>query len=219
MPGWPWTGLRVRLILKNEAYAGVMVIGKTRYVLGEMRKRPREAWIRAPGAFAPVVSRRLFSAAQARFRVTHACASDDILLDELRRALRRHGRLSAKIIDSDRDSHCSSIYRSRFGSLLQAYQAIGYQLPRWHAAMCANAMTRAPPELRDRPTHLTDEAMLGGLRTLLAARGRLSRGLIADTPGLPNIITLKRRFGGLAKLYERLGYEPDANQRAHLKTI
>ncbi|WP_296595002.1 recombinase family protein [Phenylobacterium sp.] len=212
----PWTTLRVRLLLKNEAYAGAVVIGKSTYRLGEVTRRSPADWVRVPDAFEPIVSPGLFAAAQRRFRVSHGDATDAELLAELRAALRRHGRLSAAIIDGDRDCHCTEIFRRRFGSLLHAYQAIGYQLQPWHAAMCANALKRLPPDNRRRLRYQDDEDLLEGLRALLAREGRISTMMIHDTPGLPHVVTLKRRFGSLANLYARLGYEPSALQRVHL---
>lgn len=215
-PGRAWTSVRVRSILKNEAYAGTMVIGKSRYVLGAFEKKGRSEWIRAPGAFEPVIGRRLFAAAQARFRVARQWASDVELLDELRAALAVHGRLSADIIDADRTCHCTEIYRRRFGSLLAAYQAIGYELEPWHAAMCANALKRPAPAASGHAKYPSDTEMLEGVRRLLETRGRLSRSLIEDTPGLPHLATLKRRFGGLAGLYACVGYAPSPIQAGRM---
>jgi hypothetical protein len=48
------------------------------------------------------------------------------LLDHLRKLLEREGRLSGLLIDESEGMASSSVYRTRFNSLVRAYQLIGY---------------------------------------------------------------------------------------------
>ena len=52
--------------------------------------------------------------------------SDAEMLDGLRRLLDRHGYLSGLIIDESEHLPSSSSYQSRYGSLLRAYQLVGF---------------------------------------------------------------------------------------------
>jgi hypothetical protein len=83
-------------------------------------------WIRSNGAFEPIVSADLFSKVQSIIRERSRKFSDDELLEQLRELLRREGRLSGLLIDEAENMASSSVYRSRFSSLIRAYQLIGY---------------------------------------------------------------------------------------------
>src|SRR5207302_732707 len=52
--------------------------------------------------------------------------SDEELLDLLRGLLEKHGHLSGIIIDELEYGPSSSAYRARFGSLIRAYELIGF---------------------------------------------------------------------------------------------
>lgn len=53
----------------------------------------------------------------------------------------------------------------------------------------------------------TDERILEDLRSLLAAKGRLSVKIIDSASGMACSKTICRRFGGVMKAYELIGYE------------
>jgi DNA invertase Pin-like site-specific DNA recombinase len=58
-------------------------------------------------------------------------------------------------------------------------------------------------------THkLPNSQVLQSVRALLEKRGALSSLIIRESRTVPTIETLRRRFGGLPKLYELLGYKP-----------
>jgi DNA invertase Pin-like site-specific DNA recombinase len=64
--------------------------------------------------------------------------------------------------------------------------------------------------LEDRTINKSDEQLLSGLRLLLTREGRLSLGLIKNSPDLPSPSTYRRRFGSLRHAYELIGYgRPD----------
>jgi hypothetical protein len=48
------------------------------------------------------------------------------MLDRLRQILAEHGRISGLLIDEKDDAPSSAAFRHRFGSLIRAYQLIGY---------------------------------------------------------------------------------------------
>ncbi|TWB66631.1 recombinase family protein [Bradyrhizobium sacchari] len=55
---------------------------------------------------------------------------------------------------------------------------------------------------------MSDEEMLKRLRVLLHRRGRLSRDIINETPGIPGSVSYLTRFGSLRAAYRLIGYSP-----------
>jgi hypothetical protein len=83
-------------------------------------------WIRSNAAFEPIVPSELFARAQDIIRARTRRYSDDELLAQLRQLLASKGCLSGLLIDEQENMASSSVYRSRFTSLLRAYALIGY---------------------------------------------------------------------------------------------
>ena len=52
--------------------------------------------------------------------------TDEEMLEKFREILRNHGRISGVLIDEREDMPSSAAFRNRFGSLVRAYQLIGY---------------------------------------------------------------------------------------------
>src|SRR6185312_7095582 len=93
--------------------------------LGRRQRQPEEQWLRVAGAGEPIVSASTFKKAQARL-VRRRRLTDQQMIDDLRNLWRERGRLSHKIIASDKASACPAAYRNRFGSLPAAYERAGY---------------------------------------------------------------------------------------------
>src|SRR5262249_34075185 len=125
--GRPWTRGTVHQVLINEKYVGNNVWNRVSFKLKKTRTRNTpDMWIRANGAFDLVVDRGLFEAAQTIIRERFRRLSDNDMLDSLRRLLQERGYLSGLIIDEAEYLPSSSAYQSRFGSLLRAYQLVGF---------------------------------------------------------------------------------------------
>ena len=125
--GREWTRSTVREVLTNEKYIGNNVYHRTSFKLKRKHfKNPQEKWIRVDGAFEGIVDRDLFLRAQEIFAARCQRLSDDELLDRLRAILHQHGRISGILIDETEELPSSAAYRHRFGSLVRAYQLIGY---------------------------------------------------------------------------------------------
>jgi DNA invertase Pin-like site-specific DNA recombinase len=211
--GARWSANRVREVLQNEKYVGVNVLGRTRYDLGTRPQRqPRDTWLRVPGAFEPIVSRRVFDAARERLRFLPLDPSEEDLLANLKRLLVRKGRLTATLIDDAADVHSTYVYRKRFGSLITAYRRVGYEPTARQLDGCE--LTRRTPRRynpRRRPP-MSDTQILEGLGRLLKAEGRLSVQLINDDPELPDCHHIADRFGGMRRVYALVGYAPTRQQ-------
>ena len=125
----PWTRGVVHQVLINEKYIGNNVWNRTSGKLKQPRTRnPIDQWVRADGAFSPVVDHSLFLAAQAIIRARSRHWSDEQMLVTLKQIFEERGCLSGLIIDEQEDCPSSSCYRQRFGSLLRSYSLIGYSL-------------------------------------------------------------------------------------------
>jgi DNA invertase Pin-like site-specific DNA recombinase len=84
--------------------------------------------------------------------------------------------------------------------------------PRAFAPLVSKAAFRAARRVPSpRISHQTDEQLLADLRALLAREGRLNVPLISAEPGLFCARVYAERFGGLRRLYERVGFKPPKN--------
>jgi DNA invertase Pin-like site-specific DNA recombinase len=125
--GRDWTSISVRELLANEKYIGNCVYNRTSKKLGaKWRRNPSEKWVRAIGAFEPVVSPDRFREAQRQLRENASFYTDNELLDFLRVVWRREGILSKKLIESSKNPPSINTYRKHFGSLANAYRRIGF---------------------------------------------------------------------------------------------
>lgn len=124
----PWTRASVHQVLTNEKYIGNNVYNKVSFKLKQRRVvNPREMWIRAEGAYPAVVDEALYLRAREIVDARSQHFTDAELLEALRGVLQQKGVLSGLIIDEQDNLPSSSAFRNRFGSLLRAYQLIGYE--------------------------------------------------------------------------------------------
>jgi hypothetical protein len=99
-------------------------------------------WIRSNGAFEPIISAELFDGAQEIVLERSKKLAEEELLDRLRALLTEKGNLSGLLIDETEDMPSSSVYRSRFSSLVRAYHLIGYTPDRDYAFIEVNRQLR-----------------------------------------------------------------------------
>lgn len=142
--GRPWTRGTVHQVLTNPKYLGDNVYNRVSNKL--KRKRVVNApslWVVAKAAFTPLVEESVFERAQAIVENRSRRYDDAELLALLVDLLRATGALSSLVIDEQDDMPSSSIYRSRFGSLLRAYQLVGYTPDRDYRYLDVNRRLRA----------------------------------------------------------------------------
>jgi DNA invertase Pin-like site-specific DNA recombinase len=125
--GRPWTRGSVHQVLINEKYIGNNVWNRGSFKLKKKRVRNNpDMWIRAEDVFEPLVERPLFEAAQAIIRERSYRLTNEEMLTALQGLLQQCGYLSGLMIDEAEQLPSSSAYQSRFGSLLRAYEMVGY---------------------------------------------------------------------------------------------
>lgn len=125
--GRPWTKGTVHQILINEKYVGNNVWNRTSFKLKMMHVcNAPETWIRANSVFESIVDKQLFDGAQAIIGERSYRIADGDMITALEGLLREQGFLSGIVIDEAVGLPSSSNYRSRFGSLLRAYELVGY---------------------------------------------------------------------------------------------
>jgi hypothetical protein len=128
--GKPWSMLTIGNMLKNEVYLGHLVYNRTSAKLGERAVRnPRDMWIRRENAHQAIVPPKLFARAQeVRAELVNGRhRTDKEILNDLKALLRRTGRLTMKMMASDKKVPGSFTYVRRFGSITNAYKKIGYK--------------------------------------------------------------------------------------------
>jgi DNA invertase Pin-like site-specific DNA recombinase len=125
--GRPWQGQNILNILRNEAYIGTNVYSRTTSKLTNPWERvPDQDWIRVPGAFAPVVDKRIFTAVQQKMERGRRRPTRDEIADGLRKVIKRAGKLSQATLRHYRSAPSVEQVMREFGSLNEAYKAIGY---------------------------------------------------------------------------------------------
>ncbi len=125
--GRAWTRGTIHQILTNEKYIGNSVYHRTSFKLKRKHvQNPPEMWIRADQAFPAVVDPEVFIKVQEAILARAKRYSDEEMLHALKDLWSRHGRISGLLIDEQDSMPSSTAFRYRFGSLIRAYQLVGY---------------------------------------------------------------------------------------------
>lgn len=125
--GRPWSINSVRQILTNEKYIGNNVYNRRSFKLKRNRVvNPPEMWVRKESAFDGIVPVEVFEKAQQVLKTRRRRFSNEELLERLKRLYKRHDFLSAKVIDQATDMPSAVTIGNRFGSLVKAYEMVGF---------------------------------------------------------------------------------------------
>jgi len=147
--GRDWTRATIREVLSNEKYIGNNIYNRRSFKLKKHRVvNSPEMWIKKEGAFEGIVPPELFYTAQGILRARAHRYSDEELIEKLRNLYQRHGYLSGLIIDEAEGMPSSAAYAHRFGSLIRAYQTVGFTPDRDYQYLEANQfLRRLHPEI------------------------------------------------------------------------
>lgn len=144
-----WTRATVHQVLTNEKYVGANVYNRISFKLKKHRvHNPPDMWIRRDGAFEPIVPPDVFYTAQGIIRARSRRYTDEELLERLRALYKNRGYLSGMVIDESEGMPSSSVYAYRFGSLVRAYQLVGFTPERDYRFLEINrALRRLHPQV------------------------------------------------------------------------
>ena len=122
-----WTRSTVHQILTNEKYTGNNVFNRTSFKLKKQRvQNDLDMWIRSEGVFEAIIDPKYFFMAQGIIAERNRRFSDEDLITKLKDLHSRKGWLSGLLIDESDNMPSSATYSSRFGSLIKAYDLVGY---------------------------------------------------------------------------------------------
>lgn len=200
--GRPWTRATVHQVLTNEKYIGNNVFNRVSFKLKTRRVRnPPEQWVRAERAFEGIVPEETFRQAREIILNRSQRLSDEEMLTRLQFLLRERGAVSGLVIDERPGMPSSSAYRTRFGSLLRAYELIGYRPPRDYRYLEINR------RLREFHPEVIEQIRCG----VAAAGGALSErpdGLMAINQELSFSVAIARCQESLSgRLRWRFGFD------------
>jgi DNA invertase Pin-like site-specific DNA recombinase len=199
--GRPWTRGTVHQILINEKYIGNNVWNHVSFKLKQKRvKNERDQWIRADGAFQGVVDQSTFCRAGAIVAERSRHFSDEEMLNGLVVLFRQHRYLSGLIIDEAENLPSSAAYRTRFGSLLRAYELVGFRPDRDYRYVEINRALR-----RMHPAIVAD---------MITEVGRV--GGSVDRNPITDLITINREFT-ISLIVARCQQTNGGNSRWHIR--
>ncbi len=141
--GREWTRGTVHEVLTNEKYIGNNIYNRVSFKLKRHRVvNTPDMWIRKEGAFEPVVPPTVFYTAQGIIRARARRYTDDDLIERLRALYKSKGFLSGLIINETEGMPCASVYAHRFGSLIRAYETVGFTPDRDYRYLEVNRFLR-----------------------------------------------------------------------------
>jgi len=141
--GRTWTRATVNEVLTNEKYIGNNVYNRTSFKLKKLRVvNTAEMWIRKEGAFEPIVQPELFYTVRGIMQGRARRYTDAELIDRLRKLYENRGFLSGLVINETEGMPSTAVYSHRFGSLLRAYQTVGFSPDRDYRYLEANRFLR-----------------------------------------------------------------------------
>jgi DNA invertase Pin-like site-specific DNA recombinase len=183
-------------ILRNPLYVGIYVFNRTSQQLKSVsRKNPPDKWIRTP-IMQPMVSRRLFQAAQERLTARgRQFYSDDDLLRHLTSLLAQNPSISPLEIDRAGPPSTATYYL-RFRTLARAIRLCG-------------GKPSFPQRKRDPERGFDRAAVIIRLKAIYEEFGYISLALIDCDPELPTSAAVRKRFGGIINAYAAAGWNVD----------
>jgi DNA invertase Pin-like site-specific DNA recombinase len=142
-PGRIWNRSTVHEILTNEKYIGNNIYNRISFKLKKLKVvNEPEMWIRKENAFAAIVPPDVFYVAQGIIKARARRYTDQELIDRLRELYKTRGMLSGVIIDEVESMPGSSVYAHRFGSLIRAYELVGFTPDRDYQYLETNRVIR-----------------------------------------------------------------------------
>jgi hypothetical protein len=176
----PWSRGTVHQVLTNEKYIGNNVYNRRSFKLKKKRvENSPEMWIRADNVFDAIVDPQIFFTAQGMIRERNRRFSDEEMIERLKRLFDHHGYLSGIIIDESENMPSSGSYQRRFGSLIRAYELVGFEPDRDYRYIEINRGLR----------RLHGEVVTDTIAAIEGLGGRISRSPATDLLTVNNEFT------------------------------
>ena len=138
-----WTRATVHEVLTNEKYIGNNIYNRISYKLKKLRvENTPDMWIKKVGAFESIVPSDVFYTAQGILRARAHRYTNEELIERLRTLYQNRGFLSGLIIDETEGMPSTSVYSHRFGSLVRAYEMVGFTPDRDYRYLETNKFLR-----------------------------------------------------------------------------
>ena len=138
-----WTRGTVHEVLTNEKYIGNNIFNRVSFKLKKNRVvNTPDKWIRKEEAFEAIVPFDMFHQVQGIIMARNRRFTNDELIERLRGLYQKRGILSGLIINETDGMPSSSVYAHRFGSLVRAYQIVGFTPDRDYHYMEINKFIR-----------------------------------------------------------------------------
>ena len=138
-----WTRATVNEVLTNEKYIGNNVYNRISFKLKKLRViNEPDMWIKKERAFEPIVPTEVFYTAQGIIRARTRRYTDEELIERLRTLYRSRGFLSGLVINETEGMPSTAVYIQRFGSLIRAYQTVGFTPDRDYRYLETNRFLR-----------------------------------------------------------------------------
>ncbi len=138
-----WSRGTVHEVLTNEKYIGTNVFNRTSFKLKKKRVvNSPDMWIKKEGAFKAIIDPAMFFKAQGIILARTRRFTDEELLERLKNLYEARGFLSGMVINETEGMPSTSVYTHRFGSLIRAYQMVGYTPERDYRYLEINKILR-----------------------------------------------------------------------------
>ena len=130
--GKRWVFGTVRTVLDSEKYAGHAVYGRSsKKLAGRIVQKVESEWTRKNDAYEAIVPAGLFGAVRAERLRRRQHETDEALLADVRRILKREGQLTGPLLDAEPGAMSSHGLARRFNGLTGLYKAVGFK-PKRH---------------------------------------------------------------------------------------
>lgn len=131
LEGRRWTNSTIGRTLRNPKYAGCNTWNRsTRRLYSPVAPVPPDQWAVKPGAFAPIIDPHTFDRVQRLLRKREERATTEELLKSLKQLLKRHGKLTQKLIAKAPNLPGLSTYYYHLGTFRGIYKLLGYRPPK-----------------------------------------------------------------------------------------
>jgi DNA invertase Pin-like site-specific DNA recombinase len=138
----PWNVMMLRELFTNPLYKGAYAYGKHEVRSNYYKTLPQERWLVRENAFPAIIPEKQWARARDRVMAEIRRPVDSEMLDKLQMLWKREGRLNSALINAAKDIPSTITYLKHFGSLNEAYKAIGYPYPREYAYVHAVGMMK-----------------------------------------------------------------------------